>query len=508
MAKTTIKIDKFDGGMVNDPREKWRGQCRVSKNFDVLTDSHRMVPYLSMVTEGTGDTEKLVQILSSGNAVPIKHYALGVDAGTTKPQIFERTSPSGAWAASTTAIGGNTGRNEDFFIEYKDVIYFLAGTKISAWTIGGTVTNDVATLSSSTSVTCPPIVDTMTDILYGANDNVLFSKDGGAVGDNWNMAALTLPTNLVITSITQFGIYLAIACRSKYSNGNSVVYLWDKDSSVDDLTKRIDWGSGDVAWIQELNGILIGASRIASQGVVSSRIVFKFYNGTGAQVFHELLASSTNVLLDQHTIRTIKRVYFMMAAGLSDKAYTGAAAVPKTVLEGVFSIGINKDGKFVLNHERLLNNDTDTALTTGSDVLHGLFLQGDTMTVMYTDAGSYVAKRSDIVSSGMSASSIYESVIFSGEDVNRKKKLLGVSISHESLVGSGSVTVSYKKEAETSWTAIMTSNTVGTVQKSAVTDASGISLPEFKEIQFKIASTNGAVITGLKFSYSEDEEIY
>lgn len=510
MAATLTKIDRFDGGMVNDPREQWNGQCRVSKHFDVLTDPHRMVPYLNNVAEtksggDIGDTEKFVQMLSTAST--LRHYALGVVSGTTRPKIFERTPTSGDWAGTTNGEGANTGRNEDFFIEYNDALYFASGTSISALTIGGSITEDVATMSSSTDVTCPPIIHSLDDILYGANDNVLFKKDGGAVGSNWNMSALTLPLNLVITSVAEFGIYLAIGCRSKYSNGKSVVFLWDRDSSVNDLTARIDWGTGDLRWVQELDGVLIGATRLAGSGVVSSRIVFKFYDGRGAVTSKEILASSTNVLLDQHTIRTNKRIYFMMAFGLSDRAFTGAVALTRTILEGVFAISI-KRGRLVLTHERVLNNNTDTALTTGSDVLHGFFLQGDTVSVMYTESSAYVALQSNITGATLTASSLYESLIFNGGDTSVLKKLLGVSIFHEPIIGTATVTVAYKRNAETAWTDLVTSNTANDIQKSTISELDGSVLPQFTEIQFRINSTNGAVITGLLFAHAPDKRIY
>ena len=39
------KINKWDGGIVNDPRDPQENVCRVVSNFDILTNPYKMIPY-------------------------------------------------------------------------------------------------------------------------------------------------------------------------------------------------------------------------------------------------------------------------------------------------------------------------------------------------------------------------------------------------------------------------------------------------------------------------------
>jgi len=57
---------------------------------------------------------------------------------------------------------------------------------------------------------------------------------------------------------------------------------------------------------------------------------------------------------------------------------------------------------------------------------------------------------------------------------------------------------------------IMTHSTDDAVKHSAINiESTGATLPQFNEIQFRIESTGGAVITGLKFKYEDiDDDLY
>lgn len=40
-------ISKWDKGITNDPRNPSEAVCRMSTNFDILTNPHKMTPYRS-----------------------------------------------------------------------------------------------------------------------------------------------------------------------------------------------------------------------------------------------------------------------------------------------------------------------------------------------------------------------------------------------------------------------------------------------------------------------------
>ncbi|GAH30408.1 unnamed protein product, partial [marine sediment metagenome] len=89
--------------------------------------------------------------------------------------------------------------------------------------------------------------------------------------------------HLYITSICEFGNYLAIGAAPLSGLGGSVVYLWDRDSSLTTLSEIIDFGEGNLRVLEEIDGVLIG---ISSVGGTSDRFddkaVFRLVSGNKA----------------------------------------------------------------------------------------------------------------------------------------------------------------------------------------------------------------------------------
>jgi len=72
------------------------------------------------------------------------------------------------------------------------------------------------------------------------------------------------------------------------------------------------------------------------------------------------------------------------------------------------------------------------------------------------------------------------------------------------------VVLSYKKDGDTSWTQIFSHSTLNSLSHSAVNiESTGVTLPEYREIQFQIQSVGGAVFTGGKAHAEQlDKDIY
>ena len=82
----------------------------------------------------------------------------------------------------------------------------------------------------------------------------------------------------------------------------------------------------------------------------------------------------------------------------------------------------------------------------------------------------------------------------------------------EPLPTAGQVVIKYRKDEDlnddTTWTTIFTNTTDNSISHDAV-NISGEVLTQYKEIQFRIESTGGAVITGLKYKYEFiDKQLY
>ena len=497
------KITDFSGGMTPNSRSKDTRYCRVLKHFDSLSAGNKLTPYRSHESEADGATAGLALFLSSAS----KQYALGwVSSSNQFVKIYERASiPAGAWTASTTGESSGGARSERFFVLYKDssgnpVIFTAETNLISSYRPDNAVFNEAG--GSGTGVTqsitytdiAQGLVHSKDDILYIPYDNKIAKYDAGTPA--WTVAALTLPADTIITCICEYGNYLAIAAKSKNAGGRSIVYLWDRNTSLTTLSEKIDWGTEILELIEEVEGFLIGISRTAAVSTtIRSKVIFKYYTAQGAKQFLELPFTSINS--GQTAIAPIKqkmnnRLYFMMGAEIDGTAQTG-----------IWSIGRLGDNPFALSVDRLLNNDT--AITLTNFVALGFQLLGDYMTLAYkiTNSTTFVITRTDDTAA-FTASSDYESLIFNAGDSSLKKDLIGITIMTEPLPAGGQVTVGYKKDAETSFTTILTHDTDDSISDSAVNiESSGATLPkDYKEIQFQIISTGNAVVTG--FSFKEE----
>lgn len=131
----------------------------------------------------------------------------------------------------------------------------------------------------------------------------------------------------------------------------------------------------------------------------------------------------------------------------------------------------------------------------------GFIKFGDYVTVAYIDGSTYkVVTTKSSGASDYSATSSYETPIINLGDSSQTKELKGITIMHEPLVSGTTVTVSYKKDADTSYTTYLTSSTVNSLSRSVATAL------QFGEITFKITVTGGnTAITGLQFDCEEIE---
>ena len=100
--------------------------------------------------------------------------------------------------------------------------------------------------------------------------------------------------------------------------------------------------------------------------------------------------------------------------------------------------------------------------------------------------------------SSFTETSVFASQIFGTQSPSLKKDLLGITVTTAPLPTAGQIVLKYAVDeniATDTFTTIFTETTNDSISFSAIN-----SLPkEYKEIQFRIESTGGAVITGLTF---------
>lgn len=509
-------INKFDGGIRNDPRDPSENTAKIVTNFDVFSNPSKMTPYRSKEA-----------IVNSGNQ--LQNFCTAIRSGTTHDlfMLGQNSSKANILAMKIAITGGNdlstitpytpnfgaqtvgSLTHYELFLYYKKVglvlgardnRYIWAFDPTSVLTFQDTYYDTGATFTNI----AQGIVHSNDDIAYIPIDNKIYYNNNGS----WGLG-ITLPNNYYISSICEFGIYLAIACAPLSGVGNSRVFLWDRNTSSVLFTGSVDWGDGNIRVLEEIEGYLVGIS-ISGGNSLSTRffdnVIFKYYsNAPGAQSpqgaveFQRLtgtLANITGVYPAMFSFPIAKqkvnnRIYFMLAI----KLLNGLTA-ESAVREGVWSITKKPGDGFALVHERTPNDDT--ALTTGQ--LKGFFVVGDFMFISYVSSGTYgLSKTDDQATFG--ATSIYEKR-FNGGDSSLVKDLVGISVMTEPLPSTGSVTLKYLTDQNTSYTTIFTNTTLNSLSYS-VEGLSGLLPKNYKELQLRIESTGGAEIT----AYSFEEEI-
>ena len=492
MSKVYEKIiDRFDGGITNNSRDKSENTARVITYFDTFSEEGKLIPYKATqaVTTIAATTQALAQLknfLMYGGTL----YGLGVKDGENKIKIYSNSDlTASTWVAVASAEDTSNGTHTQLFIEYKGTIWGDAGgTRLWSHVLSGSTFTSSAQAITYTAIT-PGLVHSKDDILYFGYTNstatYIASKNGAA---GWNITALTLPTNLSVVSICEYGNYLAIGCKSTETTKNSVVFLWDRDSSVTTLSESIDWGDGQLQFIEQVDGFLIGLSAVGgSSFVLEDKIVFRYLNGNKAEKFKEIVGELGTLGNSIRPVRQIvnNRLYFLMKITING-----------SVREGLWSLGRpNTSSPFSLVHERTPNNAT--ALTSG--VMHGFFLANDYAHISYTDNSVVSLSKTNGSATGTSGA-IYESVKYDGGDPSITKKLIGVTVNYEPTDG-GTITLKYRIEGETSYTTIFAHTaTLTTNSHSAINiESTGVTLPEFKEIEFQLTVTGAVEIIGLSF---------
>lgn len=320
------------------------------------------------------------------------------------------------------------------------------------------------------------------DNLYLPYNNILVRVyPSGTVQDQ----ALKLPTNLKITSLTNFGNYLAIGTAPKSSfNGVSKVFLWNFTSP--DIQEVIDWGEGELRVLETIEGILVGVTdRYLNNDVGAGKgsFIIQGYSGGYPQVLKEVFTSKLNGLTMPLT-KTVKnnRVFF------TSKIMTNTSGTEYN--EGIWSFGRkNASYPYALSLD-YIDENINTSGIQGFGAAANFFF------IAHSNDGS-IDKIDD--TSAFTMTSIYESQIFDFGDIDNDKRLDSVKVSVRKLATGESVVLSYKVDDATSWTTIGTFNTVGELSHTFLREeTAGVDFKSGREYKFRVESTGGAEITGLK----------
>lgn len=423
------KINKWNGGVSNDPRDPSENTCRIVSNYDILTNPKKMTPVRSTEngnTDGTAINIQNFQVaLQSGTTHYL--YALGKGPSSNIPHIVRKALTQagvpdltdGTWTDQATGSGAP---NFNLFIYYRKVglIYGAqAGTNLYAFDPNAVnVTNSAFTIAYTN--IAQGLVHSKDDILYIPIDNKIYRKNGS----NDFELALTLPTHFYITSICEYGnsIAIGIAPLSGQASGQSRVFLWDRDTSLTTLSETIPWEEGVLQVLDVIDGYLIGISITGNTASrFNQKILFRYLSGSQvegyrAEKLFEIQSTSTSVNAQLPIAKQTQdgRLFFLMSLTIGG-----------SVREGLWSLGRVGD-KFVLVHE----NTPQNATATTSGTMRGFFLVGDFRFIAYDESGTYSLRKTS--ETAAYTTSIWEKR-FATESSATVKRLLGVSVSVEPI---------------------------------------------------------------------------
>lgn len=473
-------INRFDGGATDDHRINIANKYALTKNFDAFTYAHKLVPQYRTVANEV-KSQKVVKFIyaqwTSDATYPNRLYGYGVAFGTTCPGVFMWKIDDGTFARevpinNTSAVSG---RNEDVFFYYKRYIYMWAGgSKLVRFdTQASDAFNDSYQTISYTNV-AQPVLHPSDDIAYFFTDNNVHTLNGAS----WTTNALVLPSQYKITGACAYGNYLAIACTTLGSvEKNSVVFLWDRDSSITTLSQRIDFGQGEIKHIANLNNRLVTVmnhyANNSTFGLTNGKIIVKTYNGNFGQPLNEFINDSYTADLMTKTNYVRDGKLFFPA----NPKFNGDTRL------GIW--GVDGNGKMTISF-----------IEEEATQYDGIYMTGNIWWIAHSGDGSvnYI----DTAAYSTTNPSVYESLLIGS--TNNTNKLISAGVLTEPMPSAGQIVLKYRLGDTGNWITIYTDGTDSSTFHEAINiESSGDTLPDYHELQFQINSTGGAVVTGIEF---------
>lgn len=487
-----VTLSQFDGGMTNDPRDPAGNVARISKHVDNDTRPHLLTPHpdnnFDPATDPNSasdfDTFRIQLFRFAAGAF----YGLGVQGANTKPKIFTKASVGAAWAAGSTTGDftalGNLGSGPTIFTLYQNYFYGIDDTgwwkygDLSAptWTRG---INNVLPVNA-----VPPVVHSKDDIMYfalGSGGNII----GTLNSTTWNNSALVLPTKHNIASLCEDDNYLAIGANTPQDG--SIIYLWDRDTSLTTLSEKIDWGSGALKWTGKVGGVLVGCSILEPSGLaINPTVVFRYYDGQKPVEFQRFTTTSA-------VIYPFFQPFNNLGYFLAEMTINGID------LRGVWKIVRASTGALSVSFDRLPR--LDDTITSGK--LYGFLRAGDYFHIACAnaqDSDKYIVTKT---LSTYNTTAIRRTTINPGMDPADKalrKKLYSVSAEYDPLTAGQGFILKYRVDGG-SWIAIFTEGTVGRTRTTRTAIVTGARLLDGQEYEFSLEPSGGANVTGFKYEY-------
>lgn len=494
----TIPITTFGGGMVNDLHTGNKSNFSIAKNFDTIMYPNRLFPLPSMqaATSGTGVRNMIV-----GNDGVI--YGLGIESASgTASTIWKTTSLSTTWTELTNDAGTGIDTSS-LLVQYpendttKDLLYSIP-TGIRMVESGNISTGSTHSLTHTTM--SQGFIHPKDNIMYFGYQTTTATYIGLNNAGAWIDTALQLPKKYQVTSLTNYGNYLAIACTSfasgviPGSNSNtSVVFLWDRDTSLATVAEVVNWGDNSLQVINNLDGMLVGISK--KESATAAGLVIKGYTGGEPFVLKKIFATTTSTTVTINSLVNFihnEKLYFSVdIPGSSDSP----------VYKGLWSFGKPIGGSYAVTLERFATTDGSNA-----SVLSAVFAL-DYLHCVHTAAGTLTTQfAGNTPTTDYGTASVYESIInpdMADLDYIQDKQLYAVYATYYPLTAGQTVTFKYRVDAALNgtWINVFTETATGETKTEMVIALSGDQFTSGQNFEFRLESTGRAQITSFGYRF-------
>lgn len=491
-----ILIDQFNGGISDDVRLQIKNQFAVSQHFDIYSNPARLSPYRSFedaqddgVVSATGMKQYEVQNFWPSN-VSGRLYGLGKQTSFSRPKIFYKTDPTdSSWTLPATAEGG-AALVKGCFFEWASCLWMFSGsTNVSKWTVGSTFTDTAMSTATAINGVAQGIVSPTDNNAYmfyyttaDLKSHVVRITSAAVLSDD----VLPLPVGYRVKSACLWGNYIAIALVTGGAGGanKSIVILWDP--VLDNFSEIIDFGDGEINSIENVEGSIcafIDGTMSNLVSVTGGTFVVRMWGGGAVQTVKSVKNTTiiSSGLFGSQKILKDFRMY--VSANLT---FNGATYI------GVWSFG-RKGPSYPFALTCALSDNANSPT-----VINGFSNMGDYWFLAENSDGT-IRKTNDQAT--FSETSILESQKYNGGRFDLRKLLHSVFVTTVPLPAAGQIVLKYRKDEETAYTTLFTETTDNNIL-TELGAASGVSLPEFKEIQFRVESTGGAEITSWGFRFT------
>lgn len=483
-----VILNKFDGGQAEDVRTFNTDECEVSKNFDLFTNPHKLIPFEDSVAEtangtdiSTMDDARVADVEIANHTSSYVVHGGGRKSGSdNKPSFYTKASAVGT---TLFTLQGSTSDSYSYvqgsLVTYKGKAFCL-GFNLTDYRLyrydgSGTVTH-IGTISTSEAFYAKPFVHTEDNILYIVIGNTITSWNGTSLVTTTTI----LPANMEATSICDYGAYLAIAMRSQRMAGSSYVYLWGRDTTINTLQGVVDFGEGDLRIIENLDNILIGimTPHNGMSTALQNKIIAKGYAGGAVETLKSINIATANTL-STRKVKNGGKIYFSLTGD-----------------DAIYAFGKNKEGRYIITKDKYLFNGT----TGGTFV--SLSMLGDILwRAFFVSGGAFTLMRS--VASTFASTSLYRTTInpkMVAIDRGADKQLIAVRISYTGA-SSGTTVLKYAVDGGSFNTIISDTNSTGEKVTEATKQNDQEEFLTGREFQFQVECSGGSQIKEIYYEY-------